>query len=250
MKTKALIEYLDAYLEADKFQDYAPNGLQVEGSAEIKKIALGVSASLELIEKAKAMGADTVLVHHGWFWKNEPRTVVGMRRRRLGAVIEAGLNLIAYHLPLDAHREVGNNAELARLLGLTIEKRTGFLDLLHVGSIVDGAMTAQEFAHRVESVLGRRPQLFGDPEKLVQRVGWCSGAAQSDLLDAADLGCDLFLSGEVREATPYEARETGCVYLAGGHSATEQFGVQALGRHIEAAFPDVQCIFIPVENPV
>lgn len=250
MKTKELIEFLNAYLEADKFQDYAPNGLQVEGSDEVKIVALGVSASLEFIEKARAIGADTLLVHHGWFWKGEPSPVVGLKRRRLGAVIEGGLNLLAYHLPLDAHAVSGNNAELARLLGLTIESRTGFLDLLHVGCLADGPMTAQAFAERVETVLGRKPQLFGDPEKTVSRIGWCSGAAQSDLLEAAALGCELFLSGEVREATPYEARETGCVYLAAGHYATEQFGIQALGRVLEREFPELKCVFIPVDNPV
>ena len=152
MKTKALVEYLKTYLEADKFQDYAPNGLQVEGKDDIRKIALGVSASLELIEKAAAIGADALLVHHGWFWKGEPSPVVGIKRRRLGALIESNMNLIAFHLPLDAHPTVGNNAQLARLLGLKTESRTGFLDLLHVGTLIDGEMTAAAFAERVARV--------------------------------------------------------------------------------------------------
>lgn len=249
MKRQALVAHLDDFLNGGRFSDYAPNGLQVEGREEIRLIALGVTASQDVIDKAIAMNADALLVHHGWFWKGEPAPLVGIKRRRAAAVIGANMNLIAYHLPLDAHPTVGNNAELARLLGLSIEAQTGELSLLHIGRILDGPMRASAFAERVEQVLGRRPQLFGDADKRVERLGWCSGAAQGMLLEAHANGCDLFLSGEVRESTPYEARESGCVYLAAGHTATEAFGIQALGRSLEAQFPELSCVFIAPDNP-
>lgn len=249
MKRQALVAHLDDFLGAGRFADYAPNGLQVEGREEVRLIALGVTASQDVIDKAAAMHADALLVHHGWFWKGEPAPLVGVKRRRAAAVIAADMNLIAYHLPLDAHPTVGNNAELARVLGLTIEEQVGELSLLHIGRIIDGPMSVSAFSQRVEKVLGRRPQLFGDGGKTINRLGWCSGAAQGMLLEAQAHGCDLYLSGELRESTPYEAQESGCAYLAAGHTATETFGIQALGRSLEAQFPELECRFIASDNP-
>lgn len=250
MRVRTLVEYLDEYLHAGDFRDYAPNGLQVEGSAEVNKIVLGVTASLGLIEAAAERGAQAVLVHHGWFWKGEDARIVGVKGRRVRRLIESGLNLIAYHLPLDAHEEVGNNAELARVLGLSVETRAGDYGLLHVGSILSGEMTAAAFADRVERELGRRPLLVGDANRTVRRVGWCSGAAQGELAHAAELGCDLYLSGEIRENTTFEAVELGVPYLAAGHTATEQFGIRALGRHLKARFPELELEFVAQDNPV
>lgn len=249
MKTAELVRWLDAYLQSADFQDYAPNGLQVQGREEIGRIAFGVSASLEFLEKAAAWGAEGVLVHHGWFWRGEPAAVVGMKHARLAFLLKRDMPLIAYHLPLDAHPESGNNAELGRLLGLRIEERLGEHGFLHVGAPLEGEISAGAFAERVERVLGRRPLLVGDPAKALRRIGWCSGAAQGMIGEAAAAGCDLYLSGEIRESTPYEARELDCAYLAAGHYATEQFGVQALMRRIEAAFPGTQTAFISVDNP-
>lgn len=250
MRVRTLVEYLDEYLHAGDFRDYAPNGLQVEGSAEVNKIVLGVTASLGLIEAAAERGAQAVLVHHGWFWKGEDARIVGVKGRRVRRLIESGLNLIAYHLPLDAHEEVGNNAELARVLGLSVETRAGDYGLLHVGSILSGEMTAAAFADRVERELGRRPLLVGDANRTVRRVGWCSGAAPGELAHAAELGCDLYLSGEIRENTTFEAVELGVPYLAAGHTATEQFGIRALGRHLQARFPELELEFVAQDNPV
>ena len=154
MQTQALIEHLNAYLNAASFKDYAPNGLQVEGKPEIHRIVLGVSASQALIDHACSMGADCILVHHGWFWKGERSEVVGMKQRRLKALLKNDINLIAYHLPLDAHEEVGNNAEIARVLGLEIEQRAGSLELLCVGRPKDGSVPVEAFVERVAAAFG------------------------------------------------------------------------------------------------
>lgn len=249
MQVQALIRHLDEYLRAGEFRDYAPNGLQVEGRQEVSRIVLGVSASLGLIEAAARRGADAVLVHHGWFWKGESPRICGTRGKRIRRLIESGMNLIAYHLPLDAHEEVGNNAELARVLGLSIDVRAGEYGLLHAGNILSGPMTAAAFAERVSERLGRTPLLAGNGEKIVRRVGWCSGAAQDMLSEAAGLGCDIYLSGEIREPTYFEAVESGVPYIAAGHTATEQFGIQALGRHLKAQFPELELEFIAQDNP-
>ena len=231
MQTQALIEHLNAYLNAASFKDYAPNGLQVEGKPEIHRIVLGVSASQALIDHACSMGADCILVHHGWFWKGERSEVVGMKQRRLKALLKNDINLIAYHLPLDAHEEVGNNAEIARVLGLEIEQRAGSLELLCVGRPKDGSVPVEAFVER-------------------RRVGWCSGAAQDELVEAASLGCDVYISGEISERTTYEARENGILYLACGHHATETLGIRALGRHIKNLWPELEIFWFADENPV
>lgn len=249
MKARALEQYLNEYLNAEAFHDYAPNGIQVEGRPEVRRIALGVTASQELIEKAAAIGADAVLVHHGWFWRGEDPRLVGMKGRRAAACIRAGMTLFAYHLPLDAHPEVGNNVELARRLGIEIERRAGEYDLFFCGRLASGAERADEFAARAEKVLGRTPLLIGDGSRRVERIGWCSGAAQGEIARAAEMGCDLYLSGEIRESTTYEARELGLCYLAAGHHATEQFGIQALGDHLARVFPELEFNYINVSNP-
>ena len=172
-----------------------------------------------------------------------------MKGRRAAACIRAGMTLLAYHLPLDAHPEVGNNVELARRLGIEIERRAGEYDLFFCGRLASGAERADEFAARAEKVLGRTPLLIGDGSRRVERIGWCSGAAQGEIARAAEMGCDLYLSGEIREATTYEARELGLCYLAAGHHATEQFGIQALGEHLARVFPELEFNYINVSNP-
>ena len=250
MQIKALTDYLNTYLNAEAFKDYAPNGLQVEGRREIRRIVLGVSASQAIIDHAVAAGADCILVHHGWFWRGEPSQITGMQRRRLAALLAADINLVAYHLPLDAHPVVGNNAELGRLFGLKLEKRTGMYDLLNIGVPETGPVPVGEFCSRVERVLGRRPLAVGPTQGTVTRVGWCSGAAQDEILAAAAEGCDLYISGEISERTTYEARENGIAYLAAGHHATEKFGIQALGRHLAEVFPELEITYYEGNNPV
>lgn len=250
MQIKELTDYLNTYLNAGDFKDYAPNGLQVEGRSEIRRIVLGVSASQAIIDHAAAAGADCILVHHGWFWRGEPSQVLGMKRRRLAALLAADINLVAYHLPLDAHPVVGNNAELGRLFGLKLEKRTGMYDLLNIGVPESGPVPFGDFCSRVERVLGRRPLAVGPTEGLVTRVGWCSGAAQDEILAAAAEGCDLYISGEISERTTYEARENGIAYLSAGHHATERFGIQALGRHLSEVFPELEITYYEGDNPV
>lgn len=249
MQTQELVSYLDTYLNASLFKDFAPNGLQVEGRNEVKRIVLGVTACQSLIDHAVREKADAILVHHGWFWKGEAPQVVGMKRRRLAAVLAADINLIGYHLPLDAHPEVGNNAEIARFLDLTIEKKTGFCDLLNIG-VPNRPTTVEEMIERVTKVLDRKPLVVGRQTGPVKRVGWCTGAAQDELLEAAAQGCDLYISGEISERTTYEAAENGVTYFAAGHHATERFGIQALGRHLKIVFPELEIEYFESDNIV
>lgn len=245
---EALRKYTNQYLNISQFKDYAPNGLQVQGKDRIRKVILGVTASQALIEKAIALQADAIMVHHGWFWRGEPQTIVGMKYRRLSCLMRHHLNLFAYHLPLDAHTQIGNNVELARRLGITVEKvlEDG---LLYIGTLPQ-VTTAKAFSKRVQECLQRSPLLLGNEAKQVQKVAWCTGAAQDYLSVAAREGADLYLSGEVSERTYYEAVEQDMVYLAAGHSATERFGIQALGRHLQTVFPKVEFIFVGDDNPV
>lgn len=250
MKLRELTTWIDRYLEAEKFSDYAPNGLQVEGRSEIRRILTGVTASQALLDRAVELHADAVLVHHGWFWKGEAAPVVGMKARRLKTLLQNDISLLAYHLPLDAHPEVGNNALLGQRLGIMLEERVGFYDLLHIGSLPGDGLPAGEFANRVAAVLDRKPLLMGDPDRRVRRIGWCSGAAQDELSEAASRGCDLYLSGEASERTWHEAREEGIAYLAAGHHATERFGIEALGKLLAAQFPELEVHFHDERNPV
>lgn len=246
-----LVRYCDELLLAARFRDYAPNGLQVEGRSQINKLVTGVTASQALIDAAIATGADALLVHHGFFWKGESPVVTGLKRRRLGALMAHDVSLIAYHLPLDAHAELGNNAQLARLLGLSIEGRfgrDGGDELAMYGSL-PGVVSVSEFANHLERVLGRAPMHLAGAGDEVVRVGWCSGAAQGYIEGAMDLGLQAFVSGEVSEHTTHFARESGVHYFAAGHHATERYGVQALGEHLAQQFA-LEHRFIDVANPV
>ena len=249
MHRDELARYLDDLLEASRFRDYCPNGLQVEGRAEVGRIVSGVTASLELLEAAIADKADAVLVHHGYFWRGENTRVTGLRKQRLGALLRNDLNLYAYHLPLDAHREVGNNAQLALQLGLTEEFRTGEQQLLCVGRAGEGTGSVGAFAGHVQQRLGRAPLLIGDPGRPLRRLAWCTGAAQGMFEAVLDLGVDAYLTGEISEQQVHAARESGIAFLACGHHATERFGVQALGERL-AADLGLEHRFIDIPNPV
>lgn len=248
MKREELAGYLDELLEPSKFRDYCPNGLQVEGRDEIVKIVAGVTASQDLLDLAVDRGADAIIVHHGYFWKGEDGRITGMRRQRLGALIRHDINLIAYHLPLDAHPELGNNAQWAQQMGWQPEGRFGDQQIAWVGSLPT-ASTVDALAAQLATVLGRTPLVIGEGARPVRRVAWCSGGAQGYFEQAIALGVDAYLSGEISEQTVHLARESGVAYLACGHHATERFGARALAAHLQANFP-VQCEFIDIANPV
>jgi len=248
MQRQELCAYLDATLDAGRFRDYCPNGLQVEGKAEISKIICGVTASQALLDAAVAAGADAVLVHHGWFWKGEDGRVTGLRKQRLATLLRHDINLIAYHLPLDAHGELGNNAQLANVAGWRTEGRFAEQDIGFYGS-PEVARTAGETAKHLQQVLKRPALLVGDANRPVRRIAWCSGGAQGYFEQAIAVGADLFVSGEISEQTTHLARESGVPYIAAGHHATERYGVQALGRRLEEVF-GLNCEYVEVDNPV
>ena len=248
MERDELLRYLDATLETARFRDYCPNGLQVEGRAEVRRLVAGVTASQALLEAAIARGADAILVHHGWFWKGEDGRITGIRRRRIGTLLAHDISLFAYHLPLDAHPELGNNAQLAKHLGWLPEGRFGEQDIAWYGS-VGAPTTAGALAASLAAGLGRTPQLIGDANRPVRRIGWCSGGAQGYFEQAIALGLDAYVSGEISEQTVHLARESGVAYLAAGHHATERFGAAALAAQL-AQHCQLDCEFVDIDNPV
>ena len=247
-----LVNYLADLLNVQDFDDYCPNGLQVEGRAEISNIIGGVTASQALVDAAVARGADALLVHHGYFWKGEDPRILGMKQRRLRALLDAGINLLTYHLPLDAHSDLGNNAQLAKLLGLkTVGSfgRGGGPDIGLFGE-VENSCTAEAFGQHLAEKLGRTPMhISSGQDGKIRSIAWCTGAAQGFLEQASTLGVDAFLSGEISEQTVHEARELGIHYFSAGHHATERGGVKALGAYIVEQFK-VDFEFIDIENPV
>ncbi len=248
MNRDELASYLDRLLDVSRIKDYCPNGLQVEGKAEVRRIVTGVTASLALIEAAAVAGADALLVHHGWFWKGEDGRIVGTRRRRIGALLAADANLFAYHLPLDLHAELGNNAQLGERLGIPTSGRCGDQDLVWLGEL-PAPETLEVFRTRVESAVNRTPLLIGDPARVVRRAAWCTGGAQDWFEAAIGAGVDVFVTGEIAEQHVHLARETGVAFVAAGHHATERFGIQALGGHLAGKF-GLEHRFIDIDNPV
>ncbi|PBP33700.1 Nif3-like dinuclear metal center hexameric protein [Pseudomonas syringae] len=245
-----LVEEADRYLNSARIQDYCPNGLQVEGRPQVMRIVSGVPASQALLDAAVDAQADLVLVHHGYFWKGENPCVVGMKQRRLKTLLKHDISLLAYHLPLDVHPEVGNNVQLARQLDITVE---GPLDPENprvvglIGSLSE-PMTARDFARRVQDALGREPLLI-EGSQMIRRVGWCTGGGQNYIDQAVLEGVDLFLSGEASEQTFHSARENDISFIAAGHHATERYGVQALGDYLARRFA-LEHIFIDCPNPI
>jgi dinuclear metal center YbgI/SA1388 family protein len=239
-------------LETERFTDYCPNGLQVEGKAQIELLVTGVTASLAFLEAAIAAGADAVLVHHGWFWRGEDPRIVGPKRMRIAAVLNAELNLYGYHLPLDAHPRLGNNAQLARLLGWPIDPAavSRFGDQ-GIGWCADlpAPTQATQLCDRLERALHRAPLAVGALDRPIRRLAWCTGAAHSMLAQAIDAGADAFVSGEINEPTVHLAREAGVVYIAAGHHATERWGVQAVGAEVAHKL-GIEHRFIDDSNPV
>ncbi|WP_036536032.1 Nif3-like dinuclear metal center hexameric protein [Oceanobacter kriegii] len=248
---KQLLTHLENLLQSRRTRDYCPNGLQVEGRERIHHIVTGVTASQALIEEAIELGADTLLVHHGYFWKGEDQRVVGIKKERLKALLQHDINLIAYHLPLDVHPELGNNAQLADLLELETTGPIDPLDPSTPGSIgkLPKAMTAAEFSQWIASKLDREPLHIGENEDIVETVAWCTGGAQGYLQLAVDAGVDAFITGEINEPAVHLARETGTHFYSAGHHATERYGARALGQHLETEF-GVKVTFVDIDNPV
>ena len=248
---KELVNYTNALLSVDSFNDYCPNGLQVEGKPEVARIVSGVTASLELVDAAITAGADALLVHHGYFWKGEDACIAGMKRSRLQRLLGSDTSLLAYHLPLDAHPELGNNAQLAQVLDFECAGTfgdDGGMQLACFGT-PSQALGGQALAGHLQITLDRAPLHIPGPQELIRTVGWCTGAAQSYIEAAAAQGLDAFISGEISEQTVHVVRECGIHYFAAGHHATERFGVRALGEHLAGEF-DIEHQFIDINNPV
>ncbi len=248
IQREELRAHLDRLLDTAQFRDYCPNGLQVEGKAEVRRIVCGVTASQALIDAAIERQADAILVHHGWFWKSEDGRVTGFRKQRMASLLAHDINLFAYHLPLDAHPELGNNAQLATRAGWRIDGRFGEQNIGFFG-VPPAPTFCGELAAHLERVLGRTPLLVGDAQKPVTRIAWCSGGAQDYFEEALATGADVFVSGEISEQTVHLARETGMAFIAAGHHATERYGVQALGANLAGEF-GIEVEFVDIDNPV
>ncbi len=251
MQRIELLSYLDALLSATRFRDYAPNGLQIEGKAEIKTIVTAVTADQYAIEQAIALQADCLLVHHGYFWKNEIAVITGMKQRRIKALLQHDINLIGYHLPLDAHPELGNNVQLGRALGLVNIRplrADNPQELIFTGELPT-AMDGHQFSALIERTLGRQPLHIAGHQRAISRVGWCTGGAQDYIDEAAQFGLDAFISGEVSERTYHSAIEQQIDYFAAGHHATERGGIRALGEHL-ALTHQLTVHFVDTPNPI
>lgn len=248
VKIKDLTHYTQQLMQVERFKDYAPNGLQVEGRGEVNKIVTGVTASMALLEAAYDAGADLILVHHGYFWRNEDARVVGMKRKRIAFLLKHELNLMAYHLPLDAHPELGNNIQLGKILGVTPAGYAGELNLVAFGEL-EQALTLKDFSVQLEAQLNRVPLVIGSPQQMVKKVAWCTGAAQGYMDQAIALGVDVYISGEISEQVTHQSRETDVAYIAAGHHATERYGIKALGEHLAERF-NLKHEYIEIDNPV
>ncbi|WP_394145324.1 Nif3-like dinuclear metal center hexameric protein [Vibrio atypicus] len=252
MNILQLEKILNEKLSPQLIKDYAPNGLQVEGKQEVTRIVTGVTASQALVDKAVELNADALLVHHGYFWKGEPEPIRGMKGNRIRTLIKNDINLLGYHLPLDIHPELGNNAELARLLDIDVEGgMEGHPQSVAMRGRLKQPMSGAEFASKINQVLNRQPLHIAPNQagKIIETIGWCTGGGQDYIELAVQLGLDAFISGEISERTTYTAREMGIHYFAAGHHATERYGVKALGEWL-AAEHGLDVEFIDIDNPV
>ena len=247
MRLDELEIYVNGLLNITRFHDYCPNGLQVEGRSEVRQLISGVTASLEFLEAAIAAGADAVLVHHGYFWRGENPCLTGMKHRRISYLMSHHVGLLAYHLPLDAHAELGNNTQLGRRLGFTETGRFGEQGIAVQGTLSE--ISLKELRANIERMLRREPLVIGNDCKMIRRVAWCTGAAQDYFDEAIGLGLDAFITGEISERMVHAARESGVAFISAGHHATERYGVQALGEHISRKF-GIAHQFVDIDSPV
>jgi len=246
-----LVRYSNDLLEISSFKDYCPNGLQVQGKPEVNILVTGVTASLALIEKAVELQADALLVHHGYFWKGEQATITGMKYQRIKQLLDSNISLLAYHLPLDAHPLYGNNIQLAQKLGILIDgnvSQNNEPGLLFYGKL-EQAMPATDFANIIKKNLGRKAVHINANNQDIHTIAWCTGAAQSYLPLALELGVDAFLTGEISEQTVHIARECNIHLFAAGHHATERYGAESFGQHLSEHF-SFQHYFIDIDNPI
>lgn len=250
MQRREFNQLLNEILKPDSIKDFCPNGLQVEGQEQIKKIVTGVTASQALIDAAIAHGADTILVHHGYFWKGESQPITGMKKRRVAALLAHDINLFAYHLPLDVHPVIGNNAQLAELLDMQWE--TG-LEPVNNSVAVKGRlkkpMMGEQFAQKIAQVLNREPLTSLVRDEPIETIAWCTGGGQGYIDLAASQGVDAYLTGEASEQTIHSSREQGIDFFAAGHHATERYGIKALGELLSQEH-GFDVTFIDIDNPV
>lgn len=251
MNINELVKYCDQLLQVGSFRDYCPNGLQVEGRSRISRILTGVTASQALLDVAVEWQADLVLVHHGYFWKGESQVVTGVKQRRLKTLLQHDINLVAYHLPLDAHPTLGNNARLAELLGFEVEGPLEPGSAPAIGNVgrLPQSLSLQALEQRINQVLGRSPQVISGGDHDIRTIAWCSGAAERMIEHALAQGADAYVSGEISEPVVHIAREAGIHYIGAGHHATERYGVQALGEHLAEQF-GLEHRFVDIDNPV
>ena len=249
MRLDELRQYLDDLLETARWRDYCPNGLQVEGRMDVRRVLCGVTASQALVDAAAAGDYDVLLVHHGYFWRGEDGCITGIRRRRLGVLLGHDISLLAYHLPLDGHPLLGNNAQLAWHMAWEGGGYFGDQNIGWIGTPRVSGLRARDIATDLGVRLDREPLLVGDGERVVSRIAWCAGGAQSLFEQAIAAGADLYVSGEISEQTTHLARESGVPYIAAGHHATERYGVQALARHLHDELGLV-ADFLDLPNPV
>jgi dinuclear metal center YbgI/SA1388 family protein len=247
MLLNELRDYNASLLQTNLFKDCCPNGVQVEGRAEVRRIASGVTASQQVLDAAITWGADAILVHHGYFWRSEDAAITGIKKRRIAELLRHDVSLLAYHLPLDAHPELGNNAQLGKLLGLAEQGRFGEQNIACLGALAQPKTVAQ-FARQIEKVMRRTPQVIGDATKTIRNIAWCSGGAQGYFEEAIAKGADAFVTGEISEQSFHLANESGVTFIAAGHHATERHGIQALGEHLAERF-GLEHRFFDQDNP-
>lgn len=250
--------YLDDHLQVARIKDYCPNGLQVQGKPIIKTLVSGVTASLALIEEAIALKADAIMVHHGWFWKNDDARVIGQLHSRLKLLMDHEINLFAYHLPLDVHPVLGNNAQLAKVMGwkplmgskrASLDSASPMDGLIWEGHPEASQKTLGQLARSISGRLGRDPLVIGDLNKPIKRIAWCTGGAQGYINQAIEMKVDAYISGEVSEQTFHAAEESGVAYIAAGHHATERYGIGALGEFVAQKYK-LKHQFVDIPNPV
>ena len=242
---------LKQVLRPEQFKDYCPNGLQVEGRENVSKLVTGVTACQELIEAAVEVGADALLVHHGYFWRGEDQSISGIKKSRIETLLKHDISLLAYHLPLDVHSEFGNNVQLAKVLGIEIEGELGKQNNHPIGltGVPARELDFDALEALITDKLGRKPLAIAGSATNIRSIAWCTGAAQNYIELAVAAGVDAYITGEVSEPTVHIARETGIHFFSAGHHATERYGVKAIGSHLAEKFAlDHQ--FIDVDNPV
>jgi len=246
-----LVNRLNELLKPHLVNDYCPNGLQVEGSENVSRIVTGVTASMALIDQAITQDADTILVHHGYFWKGETPALVGMKQKRIKKLLAHNINLFAYHLPIDIHPQLGNNVQLGKILGLHNIQAVNSIS--PIGIVMQGelseAQSLSQICERVQSSLARKPMSIDAGEHLVKKLAWCTGGGQNYIDQLVDQGIDAFLSGEISEQTVHSAREQNIHYISAGHHATERYGVKAVGEWLASEYNDLHVAFVDVENP-